>query len=114
MKNRKKAGLLAIFLGWMGVHKFYLGEYGKGILYFIFYATLIPFILSIFEGINILTMDDSQFQEKYIENIKEDKAAQDKAAQEQAILYESKKLKKQLELGVIDEETYNSRINNLN
>lgn len=109
MLNRKKAGLLAIFLGWFGAHKFYLGEYGKGILYFIFYATLLPFIFSIIEGINILTMDDSQFQEKYMKNIEEDKAAQ-----EQAILYESEKLKKQLDLGVIDEETYNNRINNLN
>ena len=30
-KSKLAAGLLAIFLGWLGVHNFYLGYNGKGI-----------------------------------------------------------------------------------
>ena len=35
MKNRTTAILLAIFLGWLGAHRFYLGQTGKGIFYFL-------------------------------------------------------------------------------
>lgn len=32
-KSRKKALLLCIFLGFFGAHNFYVGRYGRGILY---------------------------------------------------------------------------------
>ena len=31
-KSKIAAGLLAIFLGWLGIHKFYLGYTGPGII----------------------------------------------------------------------------------
>jgi TM2 domain-containing membrane protein YozV len=31
-KSKLAAGLLAIFLGWLGAHSFYLGKTGKGII----------------------------------------------------------------------------------
>lgn len=33
-KSRKVALLLCIFGGWLGLHYFYVGRYGKGFLYF--------------------------------------------------------------------------------
>lgn len=65
MKNKTTAGLLAIFLGWIGVHKFYLDRAGQGIVYIIFSWTLIPLIVSIIEGIIYLTMTEEAFNLKY-------------------------------------------------
>lgn len=43
--------MLAFFLGGLGVHKFYAGKIGTGIIYLLFSWTFIPEIISIFEGI---------------------------------------------------------------
>jgi TM2 domain-containing membrane protein YozV len=64
-KNRLAAGLFAILLGWLGVHKFYLGRPGLGILYALFFWTCIPGLLGIIEGILYLTMTDQAFQAQY-------------------------------------------------
>ena len=64
-KNRIAAGLLAIFLGDFGIHKFYLGQVGMGILYLLFCWTIIPGILGIFEGVHYLFMKDDVFKAKY-------------------------------------------------
>jgi len=44
-------GLLAIFLGGFGVHKFYASKTGMGILYLVFCWTLIPGLIGFIEGI---------------------------------------------------------------
>lgn len=64
-KNRLVAGLLAILLGGLGLHKFYLGRIGMGILYLLFSWTIIPSIIGIIEGINYLVMTDDAFAYKY-------------------------------------------------
>jgi len=64
-KNRTTAGILAILLGGVGVHKFYLGKIGMGVLYLLFFWTCIPAIVGLIEGIIYLTMDDSSFSKKY-------------------------------------------------
>lgn len=64
-KNKIVAGLLAIFLGGFGIHKFYLGRVGLGILYLIFFWTIIPAIIGFIEGILYLTMTNSAFHAKY-------------------------------------------------
>jgi TM2 domain-containing membrane protein YozV len=61
MKNRKIAALLAIFLGGLGAHKFYMGNYQMGILYLIFSITSIPSMIGIIEGINLLIQTDYEF-----------------------------------------------------
>ena len=65
IKNKLVAALLAILLGALGIHKFYLGENSKGILYLIFCWCYIPGILGIIEGIQMLTSNDENFQLKY-------------------------------------------------
>lgn len=67
--NRFLAAALAILLGAVGAHKFYLGRVKKGILYVIFSWTLIPMFLGIYSGIKFLMADDKEFQRKYVEGI---------------------------------------------
>ena len=63
-KNKVVAALLAIFLGGIGIHKFYLGRVGWGILYIIFCWTWIPMIVSFIEAIIYFTMSDKDFEAK--------------------------------------------------
>ena len=64
-KSKVAAGLLALFLGGIGVHKFYLGQTLAGILYLLFCWTGIPHIIAFVEAIIILTMADADFDAKY-------------------------------------------------
>lgn len=50
MKDKNVAGILALFLGAFGVHRFYLGQTGLGILYAVF-MTGISTILGIIDAI---------------------------------------------------------------
>lgn len=65
MRNKTAAGLFALFLGGIGVHKFYLGKVGQGILYLLFCWTFIPAIVAFVEAILLLTMADAVFNAKY-------------------------------------------------
>ena len=53
--NKAVYCLLAFFLGGLGIHKFYVGKIGMGILYVLFCWTYIPLILSIIELIIALS-----------------------------------------------------------
>lgn len=64
-RNRIVASLLAVLLGGIGAHKFYLGLIGMGIVYLLFSWTGIPLILGIIEGLIMLAMSDEAFAEKY-------------------------------------------------
>ncbi|MCL1907817.1 MAG: TM2 domain-containing protein [Holophagaceae bacterium] len=64
-KSRVAAALLAFFLGGVGVHKFYLGQIGLGVVYLIFFWTLIPSIVALIEFIILLCMSDEAFAAKY-------------------------------------------------
>lgn len=64
-KSKVVAGLLAIFLGAFGVHKFYFGKWLQGIIYLIFFWTYIPAILGVIEGIRYLILSDDEFAQKY-------------------------------------------------
>lgn len=65
IKNKIVAGLLAIFLGGLGIHKFYMGKIGKGILYMLFCWTFIPSFIAFIEGIVYLCSNDHNFQVKH-------------------------------------------------
>jgi RNA polymerase subunit RPABC4/transcription elongation factor Spt4 len=64
-KQRVTAGLFAILLGGIGVHHFYLGNVGLGILYVLFCWTFIPMIVGFIEGIVYLSQTDQSFSKKY-------------------------------------------------
>ena len=66
MKSRVAAILLALFLGGLGAHKFYLGQVGMGLLYLVFCWTGIPAIVALFEAILYLLASDEDFQKKYV------------------------------------------------
>lgn len=61
VKSKAAAGLLAIFLGGFGVHKFYLGKIGMGFLYLCFCWTGIPVLVGLIEGIIYLCSSDENF-----------------------------------------------------
>ncbi|MCL6581962.1 MAG: TM2 domain-containing protein [Firmicutes bacterium] len=64
-KSKLAAGLLAILLGGLGVHRFYLGHILLGIVYLLFCWTGIPSIIGIVEGVIYLTMSDEEFARRY-------------------------------------------------
>lgn len=65
VKSKIAAGLLGIFLGGFGIHKFYMGKIGMGILYLIFCWTYIPAIVGFVEGMIYLCSNDENFQLKH-------------------------------------------------
>jgi TM2 domain-containing membrane protein YozV/ribosomal protein L40E len=64
-RNRIVAALFAIFLGGLGIHKFYLGHVAQGIIYILFVWTGIPILIGFIEGLVYLTMSDDAFNAKY-------------------------------------------------
>ena len=75
-RNKLAAGLLAIFLGTLGVHKFYLGYKKEGIIMLL--VTVLTFgigakavgVIALIEGIIYLSMDDYKFTQTYVNNYK--------------------------------------------
>lgn len=65
LRDKTSAGLLAIFLGGLGVHKFYLGKPLWGVIYLLLVWTSIPLLLGIIEGIRYLCMDKTNFNSRY-------------------------------------------------
>ena len=65
MKDKNVAGILALFLGGFGIHRFYLGQAGLGIFYMIFFLTPIPWIIGLVDAILFFSMDKEQFNQKY-------------------------------------------------
>ena len=78
-KSKVAAGLFAILLGGLGIHKFYLGYIGPGLVYLltntigwfltIFMLGIPNFILFVFafvEGVIYLTKTDEEFERIYV------------------------------------------------
>lgn len=78
-KSRAAAGLLAIFCGILGFHKFYLGYISAGIImflltFFLWWTIVVPlamFLVSIIEGVMYLTKSDEEFQRIYVQSQKD-------------------------------------------
>lgn len=65
MKTKTPAILLAFFLGAFGAHKFYLGKTMAGVLYLLFFWTLVPSLLAFIDFIVLIVMSESEFDKKY-------------------------------------------------
>lgn len=65
MKSKTTAGILALLLGGIGIHRFYLGEGSKGLLYLLFCWTLIPLVVSIFDAIIFFGESETAWNAKY-------------------------------------------------
>jgi TM2 domain-containing membrane protein YozV len=78
-KNKTTAGLLGIFLGSLGIHKFYLGFTGPGLVYLLtntigfavtwlllFIPNIALGIMATIEGIIYLTKSDEEFEQLYV------------------------------------------------
>lgn len=63
-KHKSEAGLLAILFGGLGMHKFYLGKYGQGLLCVAFCWTLIPAVIGVMQGVHYLTESQEQFEDE--------------------------------------------------
>lgn len=64
-KSKVVAFVLAWLLGGFGIHKFYLGRIGQGIVYLIFFWTFIPAFIAFIEGIVYILTSDQDFARKY-------------------------------------------------
>jgi len=65
MKDRTTAMLLCLFLGSIGIHKFYLGKKNDGIFYLFFSWTYIPLIISFFDFFGLWFMSDQEFNNRF-------------------------------------------------
>lgn len=66
MKNKETAAILALVLGIFGVHRFYLGQVGLGILYcMLFWFFGLPAILGVIDAIVLFSMSKEEFDRKY-------------------------------------------------
>ncbi len=78
-KDRMTAGLLALFLGWLGAHKFYLGFTGPGLVFLLINTAgwlvtwivlgipnIVMGIFALVEGVVYLTKSDEEFHQLYV------------------------------------------------
>ena len=65
-KSKVTAAILAILIGGLGIHYFYLGKTTGGIVFLLLCCTGIPSLLALIQGIMMLTMTEEQFQQKYV------------------------------------------------
>ena len=72
-KSKIAAGLFGIFLGWLGIHKFYLGYAAPGVImllcgtlgWFLVFPGLAVALIGLIEGIIYLTKSDQDFHQTY-------------------------------------------------
>ncbi len=63
---RVKTALLALFVGTLGFHKFYLNKSKLGLLYILLCWTLMPTIVSIIEGVIYCFQSDETFASRHL------------------------------------------------
>ena len=65
MKNRGITIILAFLLGSLGIHRFYLGQIGYGLIYLLLSVTGISTILALIDFILFLIMSEEEYNIKY-------------------------------------------------
>ena len=64
-KSRTATILLTLFLGGIGIHRFYLNQPILGALYLLFCWTFIPLVFAIYDLLFVLLLTDKQFDDYY-------------------------------------------------
>lgn len=66
-KSKVMAGILAVLLGGLGAHKFYIGSWGLGLAYLIssFVIPGLAMVIALVEGIRYFMLNENDFNEKY-------------------------------------------------
>ena len=54
-RDKTLGGVLAIFTGTIGLHKFYMGQWKQGLVYLLFFWSGVPTVLGIIDGARLLT-----------------------------------------------------------
>lgn len=73
-KSKVAAGVFGILLGAFGIHKFYLGYTGPGLVLLLAtiltcgIASIVTSVIGLIEGNLYLTKTDEEFQEMYVVN----------------------------------------------
>ena len=107
MKSRTTAWILALFLGGIGIHKFYLRKTAWGVVYLVFCWTYIPLIVSFVEFIVLASMSDKEFNLKYNTSVPDPMVTtQSPAPVNPQYMDDVKKLYEMKEKGMITEEEY--------
>lgn len=65
-KSKTTAALLALFLGGIGVHYFYMGKHIPGLVFLVLCWTWVPALLALVQAIMMFTMTEEQFNAKYV------------------------------------------------
>lgn len=77
-KSKVVAGLLAIFIGTLGIHKFYLGYNTQGLIMLLVsvigFVLIVPIVIvaivAIIEGISYITLSDEDFERMHVQGSK--------------------------------------------
>lgn len=72
-KSKGVAAVLAFFVGWLGIHEFYLGKTGAGVAFLLctlllgwmIWPLFIIGVINLIQAISYLSMSDEAFAEKY-------------------------------------------------
>lgn len=68
-RNKLVAALLAFFVGCFGVHRFYLGRTGSGVVMLVLTITVVGALVSVIwafvDFIRLLVMSDTEFAQRY-------------------------------------------------
>ena len=68
-RNKYVAAILAFFFGVLGIHRFYLGRNGSGVLMLVLSATIVGLLVTgiwaIVDTIRYLIMSDAEFAHRY-------------------------------------------------
>jgi TM2 domain-containing membrane protein YozV len=68
-RNKYVAALLAFFLGTLGIHRFYLGRNGTGVLMIVISITVIGLFVTglwaLIDTVRYLIMSDAEFEHRY-------------------------------------------------
>lgn len=83
MKEKNVAGILALFMGPLGIHRFYLGQPGLGIAYLIFFWNPVVWLIAFIDAIIFFTMDDEVFDVKYNRLYENQRRSQQRKRQEE-------------------------------